>query len=288
MPPEGRRLPWLKILFTPWPLRPRGVERITDLRYGPAADSSNLLDVYRSRARPHAAPAFVYFHGGRFRWGHKHREARALLHRLASAGWVCVSANYRLSDTPIEGFPDHLIDVKRVIGWVRTVGLTYGADGASVVLAGSSAGAHLAAMAALTPNDRRFQPGFEALDTSVTAAVGLGGYYGRLGPDDDGPASSPCAHTGPHAPPFLVVHGDRDTYTPIEGARELVTRLRATSLRPTVLVELPGGQHAFDLFLSIRFAHVVDAVERFASWVSAQPVRSFTSGPIGPDVKDGS
>jgi hypothetical protein len=36
---------------------------------------------------------------------------------LASQGWVCVSANYRLR--PAAGFPDHLIDVKKVIAWVR-------------------------------------------------------------------------------------------------------------------------------------------------------------------------
>ena len=46
------------------------------------------------------------------------------------------------------------------------------------MLAGSSAGAHLTMMAALTANDPTFQPGFEAVDTSITAGIGLGGYYG--------------------------------------------------------------------------------------------------------------
>ena len=45
-------------------------------------------------------------------------------------------------------------------------------------MAGSSAGAHLAAMAALTPDEPAFQPGFEDADTTVTAAVCLYGYYG--------------------------------------------------------------------------------------------------------------
>jgi hypothetical protein len=46
------------------------------------------------------------------------------------------------------------------------------------VIAGDSAGEHLAPFARLTANDPTNQPGFEHADTTVTAVVGLGGYYG--------------------------------------------------------------------------------------------------------------
>jgi acetyl esterase/lipase len=72
-----------------------------------------------------------------------------LLYRLASQGWVCVSANYRLQ--PAAQHPDHLIDLKQVIAWVRAHGHEYGADPALLFVAGSSAGAHMASLAALTP-----------------------------------------------------------------------------------------------------------------------------------------
>ena len=64
----------------------------------------NLLDLYRHRSRPSGCPTLVYLHGGAFRSGRKNREARPLLYRLASQGWVCISANYRLS--PAARFPD--------------------------------------------------------------------------------------------------------------------------------------------------------------------------------------
>ena len=86
---------------------------------------------------------------------------------------MCVSANYRLF--PAAKFPDPLIDVKRVIAWVREHGRAYGADPTAVFLAGSSAGGHLASMAALTPNQPGFQPGFADTDTSVAGAVSLYG-----------------------------------------------------------------------------------------------------------------
>jgi acetyl esterase/lipase len=53
----------------------------------------------------------------------------------------------------------------------------------------------------------------------------------------------------------------------VEVARAFVARLRSTSRQPVVYVELPGGQHAFDLFHSIRFDTVVNAIEAFAAWV---------------------
>ena len=180
-----RRLPWARILFAPFLVRRRDVERVANISYGDAGQR-NLLDVYRHRSHPPGGPTLVYLHGGGFRSGRKNREARPLLYRLASQGWVCISANYRLS--PAATFPDHLIDVKKVIAWVREHGHEYGADPAVVFVAGSSAGGHLAAMAALTPNDPAFQPGFEGADTSVTAAISPYGYYGSLDSDERQPS----------------------------------------------------------------------------------------------------
>jgi acetyl esterase/lipase len=258
-----RRPPLVRILFAPFSVRRRGVERIADVTYGPAG-RHNRLDVYRSRAAPAGAPVLVYFHGGAFRSGRKNREARPLLYRLAGQGWVCISANYRLS--PAARFPDHLIDAKKVIAWVREHGRRYGADPAVVVAAGSSAGGHLASMAALTPNEPAFQPGFEGADTSVAAAVSLYGYYGSLDTDAALP-SSPLEYVGPEAPPFFLTHGDRDTVVVVEDARRFAERLRGASSSPVVYAELPGGQHSFDLFNSLRFEAVVDGVEAFTEWV---------------------
>ena len=199
--------------------------------------------------------------------GKKNREARALLYRLASQGWVCVSANYRLR--PAARFPDHLVDVKKVIAWVRNEGREFGADPAVVFVAGSSSGGQLAALAALTPNARAYQPGFEHADTSVTAAICLHGYYGYPDTTERSPWS-PMAHDGTGAPPFFLAHGDHDTLLPVETARCFAERLRGASANPVVYAELPGGQHGFDRFHSLRFEAVVDGIEAFAAWVRSR------------------
>ena len=264
-----RHLPWARILFLPWMFGRRDVERVANVAYGDDGPS-NLLDVYRHRSRPSGAPTLIYLHGGGFTWGRKNREARPLLYHLASQGWTCISANYHLAP-PADAFPRNLVDVKKVIAWVRTHGHEYGADPDTIVLVGASAGAHLTATAALTANDPTFQPGFEGVDTSITAGVGLYGYYGPLTDDADLP-DTPLAYDG-DAPPFFVVHGDHDTYTSAEGARALVDHLRAVSSDPIVYAELPGAQHSFDLFHSVRFETVIDGIEAFAAWVRSRLTR---------------
>jgi acetyl esterase/lipase len=263
-----KRPPLGRILFMPFVLRPRSVERVRNVSYGPAG-RFNLLDVYHHRSRPKDAPVLVYFHGGGYYGGRKSVEGRALLFRLARQGWVTISANYRLR--PRAGFFDHLIDVKKVIAWVREHGHAYGADPSTLFLSGGSAGGHLSSIAALTQNDPRYQPGFEEVDTSVTAVASLyawyGGYY-ELG----GPASEVgvLGHDAGDAPPFFIAHGAQDTLATIETARRFVSHLRAGSPSPVVFAELPHGQHAFDLFHSFRFSAVVDGIETFAAWVQAK------------------
>jgi acetyl esterase/lipase len=277
-----RRLPWLRVLLAPLPFLYRDVQRISDISYGDAG-RRNRLDVYLCRTRRRGAPILIHLHGGRFHvgLGAKSFYSRPLLVEFARRGWICISANYRLKPDAV--FPDYLVDVKKAIVWARRHATEYGADPSVVFVAGSSAGAHLAAMAALTPNDRRFQPGFEEADTSVAAAVCLYGYYGPVDRDRQPLASSPLDYLHESAPPFLIAHGDQDTYVPVEQARELATRLRLVSASPVVYAELPGAQHSFDLFHSIRFETLVNGIEAFAAWVRSSP--SHTVHPQGVSVQ---
>jgi acetyl esterase/lipase len=272
---ETGRLPWPRILLAPLPILARDVERFANIRYGDAG-RQNLLDVYRRKSGPPLAPIVIHLHGGRFRAGRKSFEARPLLHRLARHGWLCISANYRLA--PAARFPDYLVDVKRVIAWARDHAHEYGADPALVFVAGSSAGAHLAVTAALTAGDATFQPGFEEADTTVAAAIGLYGYYGPVDTARQSLPSSPADYVHPDAPPVLIAHGDQDTYVSPEHAQAFAARLRSVSTSPVIYVELPGAQHSFDLFHSIRFETLLDGIETFAAWVQAGAGEDERSG----------
>lgn len=255
-----RRHPWWRILAAPLSFHGRRVRREANIRYGDAG-RRNLLDVYHHRTR-RGGPVLVYFHGGGYRSGHKNREAKPLIHRLARAGWVCIDANYRLA--PTARFPDFLVDAKLAIAWARRNAARFGGDPTSIFVAGSSAGAHLASIAALTPNVSMFQPGFVDVDTSVVGAICLYGFYGS--PDSEsGVPATPHAYLNADAPPMFIAHGDNDTIVLVGDARTFAGALGGVSSNPVLYAELPGAQHGFDVFRSARFEAVVDAVEIFTS-----------------------
>lgn len=268
----------IRALIAPFYVGRFDVERIANISYG-SAGKRNLLDVYRRRSRPSGCPVLIYMHGGGFRIGNKRLGANPLLYYLASRGWICISANYRIGRQA--HFPDHLIDMKKVIAWVRQQGVGYGADPAQLFVSGSSAGGHIAAMAGLTQNDSAFQPGFEDIDTSVRAVISLYGYYGRISSRDSRP-STPTAYIHKDAPPFFVTHGDNDTLVIVEDAHHFVNALRSASLNPVVYAELPGAQHSFDLFHSLRNDAVIKGIEEFTMWVRSRP--GNTSGKADRQV----
>ena len=270
--------PWRSRLI-PLPVRPRTVERLSNLPYAPGG-REHTLDLYRRRDLTGPAPVLIYLHAGGYFSGNKRFGGRLLINRMAAHGWVVVSANYGLR--PRVGYPEHLIDVKRVIAWIHREADRYGLDARTIVASGSSAGAHLSVLAALTPGDPVFQPGFEDVDTRLAGVVGLfgyyGRYYGRTAVED--PASTPFALDPRGAPPVMLVHGDRDSYTPVEAARALAGHLDA-SARPVVYAELPGAQHGFDLAASERFEAVVDGIEVF---LEGAGIRRTSSPRPGPDA----
>ncbi|MCD2262176.1 alpha/beta hydrolase [Dietzia aurantiaca] len=262
-PPSPRhRTPWPAVLLAPWPSVPRGVRARRGMVYGPDP-AANRFDLYTCADGAPARGVLVHIHGGHFRAGAPSRESRAMLFDHARRGWAAISATYHLSPTPESGFPQHLVDIKRLIKWIRAEGPDHGIPATTpIVVAGSSAGAHIAMMTALTAGDAEYQPGFEDVDTSLAGAIGLYGYYGRLGPATK-ETSVPVRRQATGAPPVAIIHGTLDTYTPVKGSRRLVRHLRAASTNPVVYAELPGAQHGFDAVRSPRYLAVVAAIRRF-------------------------
>lgn len=266
--------------IVPLPRLPSDVELIRDLRYGPSSSDAHLLDLYRPKDLERPAPVFIHWHGGAFRSGGKSREALPLFYHLARRGYITVSPNYRLVTEA--SFPASHVDAKRAIDWVRRHGSRYGADGNRIIVAGSSAGGHIASMCGLTQNDPRFQPGFEQADTTVSAVVSLYGYYGPydwkrvdswqpqnpLDPWAQRP-TAPLECDARGAPPFLILHGDHDGVVPVWVARRFVDMLRESAGNSVVYLELPGARHAFDTLPSVRLDAVTHVVERYLNHLLA-------------------
>ncbi len=258
-----------------------------------SSSKAHLLDIYRRADLPENCPVYLYIHGGGWVIGDKKQQGMPLIKDLAARGWVCVSINYRLS--PGATFPDHLIDAKRALAWVRQNIGRHGGDPGMVVVGGGSAGGHLASLVGLTANDPEYQPGFAEIDTTVSAVMSFFGVYDftnrkrarrpgramarllakvvmktRLEDDPTGYAkASPIDRVKESAPPFFVIHGRNDSLVPVQEARDFAAALRQRSLRPVVYAELPFTQHAFDTFHSERVRHVTRAGVDFAEAIRA-------------------
>jgi acetyl esterase/lipase len=306
LPPIERAgtLPSSRALY-PFARSDRAVRIARNLRYADGAGRRHLLDVYAPVQGAARAPVLLQVHGGGWFTGDKSYQAIPLLLHMARCGWVCVSANYRLS--PRATFPDHLIDLKLALRWIREHIAEHGGDPDYVVVTGGSAGGHLAALLALTSNAPEYQPGFEHVDTRVRACIPLYGVYDftdRMGHQRHAglrrlvsllvlkkryerepeafDRASPMSHVGPHAPPFFVIHGTHDNMASIEDARAFVALLRERSRGPVLYAEVDGAHHAFELFHSPRAVRVVHAVARFLQALYAQRESTVPAPPDGP------
>jgi acetyl esterase/lipase len=264
----------------PMPYRiPRGIERIEGVDYG----VGYRADLYRrSRATPAPAPALLHVHGGSWSGGNRRQQGRPLIHEMALRGWVVASVDYPL--TPDATFPEPLIGLHRAVHWLRTRARELGIDPSRIYVTGESAGAHLAAMVALTDGHAEWSlraPG-EAPIAGAATMYGVYDLLNREGTRDPWPLiadelikadpsvsperfmeGSPIDHVSPTAPAFFVVHGTHDSLVPIAESTSFVSALRAVSMNPCLFAAVPGASHSFDVVPSLRTQRVVAGVASF-------------------------
>lgn len=278
----------------------RDIRRIRGVEFAKHGGVRLKLDVFLPRGPVEGRrPAIVHVHGGGWVVGSRREQGVPLLGHLAANGWVGFNVDYRLS--PRATWPEHAVDVKRAVAWVREHADEYGVDPEFVAITGGSAGGHLSAFVALTSQDTSLQPGFEEADTSVAACVPFYGVYDLADPEtirapvlhsvlqravlkvarDQDPEAfrraSPAHRIVADAPPFLVVHGDADSLIPTAEATGFVARLREVSTQPVYYAEMRGGQHAFDVVPSWRTVPLIDAVRSFLVDVHRQHLERRTS-----------
>jgi len=280
-------LSWRRVLaFIPF--LGREVERLRDIRYASAGGIDLHLDIYRGREAQVGCPVLLQIHGGAWTEGYGSRRGQAipLIRRMVKHGWLCVAIEYRLS--PTATFPEHLVDVKRALCWVKDNIARYGGDPEFVVATGGSAGGHLCAMLGLTADDAEYQPGFEAADTRVRGCVPFYGVFDLTnrhhsqcaesitqlveqdvmkGTREEIPEqwdrASPITRVRPDAPPFYILHGANDSMVPVDQARQFAAALGEKSHATVAYAEFPLAQHGFDVLPTVRAMHAVGAVHRF-------------------------
>ncbi len=269
------------------------IDIIRDIVFHENDDSCLKLDVYRPQQHTGACPVLLQIHGGAWTVGTK-IQGIPLMTRMAAAGWICFAITYRLSPQTV--FPAHLIDCKRAINWIKEQGIAYGANPDFIVVTGGSAGAHLAALTALTPNHREFQPGFEEIDTNVQGCVAFYGIYDFITPFQDSRQeplakllkivmgstpeispelyrqASPVRQVSEKPPPFLILQGEIDALVSINEAKQFYQVLQEANTPHLTFLQLPLVEHAFDTLPTLPTQSVLPAVEQYLSLLRTEYV----------------
>lgn len=250
------------VLAAPAPARQAAPAVVSqrDVVYRTAEAGPLHLDLHRPQsASGKRAPVLVVIHGGAWARGERPKGWTGY-RRFVDAGFAVVSMQYRLAGQARA--PAAVEDVRCVMGWIARAAEREGLDSKRIVLLGTSAGAHLALMAASIDKNEGPDPA-ECGPAPRAAAVvdfygptdlrpqSLGAWNSPsignwVGQGEAGAAMaarmSPITRIKPGQPPVFIVHGDADPVVPLAASTALKAALERAKV-PTELHIVPGGVH---------------------------------------------
>jgi acetyl esterase/lipase len=252
------------------------------------------LDLYRPDPdrRDAPPPLIVWVHGGAWRAGSREDVP---IRALVEQGYAIASIDYRLSTTA--RFPAQVHDIKAAIRFVRAKAADWSCDPDRLIIAGASAGGHLAALAGVSHGLPQLEGTVgKDLDQS-TAVQAIVSFYGAsnlqtilaqstphglrvrepalemlLGglpnqQPDLARLASPVAHVDPHDPPLLLLHGDQDPQMPINQAHELEGAYQKVD-RPVEFIVVHGAAHGGPAFYT---PEMLERLRKFLDRQGAMP-----------------
>lgn len=266
-----------------------------------SVDEQDLkLDYYPPTAKWNASessPLIVWVHGGAWRRGDR---GDVPIEGLRDRGYAIASVDYRLS--PVARFPNQVLDIKRAIRFLHRRAQRFDFDPDRMIIAGASAGGHLAALVGVSHGVEELEPGAtQPIDKTPTSArtesprpAVIVSFYGASDlrsildqtddPDKrefrlqalrlllgDHPGSvpelaklaSPVAHVTPDDPPLILLHGRKDIQMPYAQSLKLHGAYGRNDLR-RVIFTLPSEGHGGEAFYTPeKMKQLDDMINRY-------------------------
>ncbi|MBY0356373.1 MAG: alpha/beta hydrolase [Candidatus Obscuribacterales bacterium] len=260
------------LILAPGKLSAKNAEPVKiyrDLQYTAGeVNPFQCLDLYLPAQAASPPPLVIWIHGGAWLMGDKNHPPADL---LLKHGFAVASINYRLAQQAV--FPAQIQDCKAAVRWLRAHAKEYGFDPRRIAVWGHSAGGHLAALLAVSNDEKSFEGngGNANISSRIQAAVNWAGLsdlvsvaeqappncqidfksssspvLALLGPGKNKEAylkASPVTYISKDDPPILVVYGDKDDVVPPAQSEEFCRILKVKGATFASCV-ISGGGHS--------------------------------------------
>ncbi len=243
---------------------PYQVERKNDITFASPGGVDLLLDLYLPKGVENP-PLIMFIHGGG--WTKGDRKSCKLAW-TAAYGYAIASVEYRLSQEA--HFPAQIHDCKGALRWLRAHAEEYGYDGSTAIVAGTSAGGHLAALMGTSGDVAELEGetgGHLDQSSRVQAIIDYYGPTDFLKRSREHPAktdepsgsvyqllggpvkenleaagiASPITYVSKDDPPLLILHGANDKTVFLGQSEVFAEKYRAVGLEVKLQVEPDKG-----------------------------------------------
>ncbi len=251
--------------------QPASGSSLSDVEFAHVGNRALQFDLHLPAAKPRT-PLIVCVHGGAWRSGSKKDMP---LGKLVAEGYAVASVDYRLSTEA--KFPAQIHDLKAAIRFLRGHGAKWNLPTEKIVIAGDSAGGHLAALVGVSNGNAELEGDIGTDHTQSSDVQGIVSFYGAanlttilnqstphglsvrvpalellLGDQPtNAPAlarlASPVFHVDKNDPPLLLLHGDQDQQMPVNQALELAGAYQKAGA-PVQLEIVHGAAHGGAMF----------------------------------------
>jgi len=278
------------------------VRTVANITYERANGWEGKLDVYALRTPQGAptSPVVIFIHGGGWVQGTKEGSQLQGVLPYIAMGYSVVNVEYRLANVSLA--PAAIEDCRCALHWVAAHAKDYNFDVDRIVVAGASAGGHLALTTGMIPAGAGFDRGCPVLGEPKVAAIV--DFFGITDIADllDGPnkkpfpeswpytvqwlgnqpnraeiakASSPLTYVRAGVPPTISIHGDADPLVPYNHSVRLQDALQKAGVAHE-LVTVQGGGHG--TFSTAEWQRAFAAIDRFLAAHAAPAKPPATAG----------
>ncbi len=261
----------------------QNVRTVPNVTYVKANGVEEKLDVYARRGQT-ASPVVIFIHGGGWVQGTKEASALSAL-PFIGLGYSVVNVEYRLANVSLA--PAAIEDCRCALRWVAAHAKDYNFDVNRIVVAGASAGGHLALTTGMVPASAGFDRMCYTVDEPKVAAIvdffgitdlpdmlespnkrpfpenwpyttqWIGNQPNRL---EIAKAASPMTYVRAGLPPTISIHGDADPLVPYQHSVKLQDALAKAGVAHE-LVTIAGGGHGN--FSTAEWQRAYAAIEKF-------------------------